>query len=142
MALAVLAGFPTKNQLTEGDVNDRMDCVATSFAEAIEWLTTKSVTGRQLKDAAYSVRYVGGTSLTKYIDQANDLARRVYGVSAEAWSGEPPALVAHIHSLIRQGYPVIATIPSDWGNARPQTQLDKPTFSTHAICFFEEINGG
>jgi hypothetical protein len=141
MAAAVLVDFPFKNQLAERDPNDRMDCVAVSFASAIQWLTHLSVTGAMLKDAEYGRSYLGGTALRRYVDEQSDLAIARYGCSAAHFEAEPVQLVAKIHSYLRQGFPVIATIPSDWATPRTAAQLDDPSFSTHCICFYGETAG-
>src|SRR5262249_6827254 len=106
-----------------------------------EWLTKRSLTGAELKDAEYGHTYTGGTALRRYVDEQSDRALAVYGVSAVAVEGEPGALVAGIHQDLRAGYPVIATIPSQWGTPHPAAALDAPSFSTHAVCFYEETAG-
>jgi hypothetical protein len=149
MAAAVLANFQAKSQLSASDAvdgrfpeNSRFDCVATSAAMAAQWLTGRHVTGDELKDAEYGESYAGaGTSLRRYVDDANDRLCAVYGVSAEIWLGEPLALVQHTHQLIQQGFPVIATIPSAWATPHTDAVLDASPFSTHVICFYGETSG-
>ena len=51
-------------------------------------------------------------------------------------------LVGRIHTWLAQGYPVIATIPSQWGTAHDMATLAHPPFSTHVVCFYGEIAGG
>lgn len=150
MTLAVLPNFPFLDQLTEKSLdgypvdNARFDCVPCSFAAAIEYYTGQHVTGQELKDAEYGATYANsGTALRRYIDDASDLARAKYHVTAVSYSSPHTAsLVSRTHSWLQAGYPVIATIPSQWGIAHDQATLDNPPFSTHVICFYGEIAGG
>ena len=149
-ALAVLPKFPMVNQLSETNPNgtpgenDRFDCVPCSFAAAIEYYTGQHVTGDELKDAEYGESYANsGTALRRYVDDATDLARAKYHVTAVPYSNSNTVwLVGRIHTWLRQGYPVIATIPSQWGTAHDMATLAHPPFSTHVICFYGEIAGG
>lgn len=146
--MTTLANFPMKDQLTEPagpldadgrNDNPRFNCVATSFAAAIQYLTGKTVRGEELKDAAYGDKYQGGTSLSRYIDSAADRARALYGVTATPYnSSDTAALIRQARTWLRQGFPVIATIPSAWGTAHSEAALKSPNFSTHVVCFNTE----
>lgn len=146
--MATLANFPMKNQRTapagpldKDGKNDNPDfnCVGESFAAAIQYLTGRTVYGEELKDAEYGDLYKGGTALRVYVDQATDRARAVYGCNAEIFnSTDTSKLISQARTWLRQGYPVIATIPSAWGTAHTQAQLAKPSFSTHVVCFYTE----
>lgn len=137
-----------KNQLTapagplDADgINDKplFNCVDESFAAAIQYLTGKTVYGEELKDAEYGDKYQGGTALRVYVDQATDRARKVYGVTAEAFnSTDTTKLISQARTWLRQGFPVIATIPSAWGTAHSESVLANPNFSTHVVVFYTE----
>lgn len=149
MTLAVLPGFPIKNQIGEKNPdgkppeNANYDCVPTSFAAAIQYYDGGYVSGDELKDAEYGDKYVGPTALRAYIDQTSDLARAKYHVTAVPYDNASTVwLVGRVHTWLRQGYPVIATIPSQWGTAHDMATLAHPSFSTHVICFYGEIDGG
>ena len=148
-ALAVLPNFPFKDQLTEKSAdgyppeNARFDCVATSFAAAIQYYDGGYVSGDELKDAEYGETYANaGTALRRYIDDATDLARAKYHVNCVPYNNNNTVwLVGRIHTWLKQGYPVIATIPSQWGNAYDMATLAQSPFSTHVIVFFSEEGG-
>lgn len=149
--LHVLPKFPFIDQLSEKDgatdypaENARFDCVPCSFAAAIEYYTGQHVTGDELKDAEYGETYANaGTALRRYIDNATDLARAKYHVTCVPYNNTNTVwLVGRIHTWLAQGYPVIATIPSQWGTAHDMATLAHPPFSTHVICFYGEIAGG
>lgn len=138
-----------KDQLTEPSAdgypvnNAPYDCVPTSFAAAIQYYTGDFVTGQELKDAEYGATYANaGTALWRYVDQATDMARQRWGCSAVAFSASTGAeLVSRIHTLLQVGFPVVATIPSGWNTAYPQSELNNPTFPTHVIVFYSEEGG-
>lgn len=148
--LAVLPKFPMVDQLTEASAdgypvnNARFDCVPCSFAAAIEYYTGQHMTGQELKDAEYGATYANaGTALRRYVDDATDMARAKYHVTAVPYNNASTIwLVGRIHTWLRQGYPVIATIPSQWGTAHDMATLAYPPFSTHVVCFYGEIAGG
>lgn len=143
--MATLANFPMKDQRSEKTIDGRppengnFDCVAVSLAAAVQYLTGKYCSGDELKDAAYGESYTGGTALRKYVDDATDRARAVYGVSAEPFnSTSTVALIHQIRAWLRAGFPVIATIPSAWSRAFSENVLADPPFPTHVVCFFTE----
>lgn len=149
--MVVLPNFPFKNQLTETPIdghpleNARFDCVAVSFASAIQWYDGGYVSGDELKDAEYGETYANaGTALWRYVDDATDRARAVYQCNAVPYNNtNPTALVGRIHTWLNEGYPVIATIPSAWSNfGYSAAARVKPSFSTHVIVFYGEITGG
>lgn len=149
MTLAVLSNFPNKSQLTEATKdgkppeNKNFDCVPVVFADAIQYYDGGYVSGDELKDAEYGDKYIGGTALRDYIDQASDLARAKYHVTAVPYNNANTIyLRGKIHTWLQAGYPVIATIPSAWSIGHPMDALAHPNFSTHAICFYGEIAGG
>lgn len=147
--VAILPNFPMKNQLTEKTAdgkppeNARFDCVAVSFASAIQFYDGGYISGDELKDAEYGDTYANaGTALWKYVDNATDLARSKYHCTAVPFNdSNTNNLVGRVHTWLRQGIPVIATIPSAWGTAHPMNVLDQPNFSTHVICFYSEEGG-
>lgn len=147
--VAILPNFPMKNQLTEPTKdghppeNARYDCVPTSFAAAIQYLTGRTTSGDELKDAEYGETYANaGTALWRYVDQSTDRARAVYGCDATPYnSTNTHNLTAQIHKWLEEGFPVIGTIPSQWGTAHDQATLAHPNFSSHVICFYSEEGG-
>jgi len=149
-ALAVLPNFPMVSQLESSPPdgnppeNARYDCVPASLAAAIEYYDNGTVSPDALKDAEYGESYANaGTSLKRYVDDASDLARAKYHVTCVPYNNTNTVwLVGRIHTWLRQGYPVIATIPSQWGTAHDMATLAHPPFSTHVICFYGEIAGG
>lgn len=150
MSLAVLPNFPLISQLddhpTDGNPpeNARFDCVPASLAAAIQYYTGQRVSPDALKDAEYGESYANaGTALRRYVDDATDLARARYHVTCVPYNNTNTVwLVGRIHTWLAQGYPVIATIPSQWGTAHDMATLAHPPFSTHVICFYGEIAGG
>lgn len=143
--MATLKNFPLKDQRTEKTSDGRppengnFDCVPTSLAAAIQYLTGREVNGDELKDAEYGEGYTGGTALRNFFDQPNDRARSIYGVNAEPFnSTSTVALIHQARIWLQQGFPVIATIPSAWGQAFSEKVLASPPFPTHVVVFYTE----
>lgn len=148
--MATLPNFPMVNQLNDKPPdgnppeNARYDCVPASLAAAIMYYRGGVVSPDELKDAEYGETYANaGTALRRYVDDATDLARTKYHVTAVPYNNTNTiALVGRIHTWLKQGYPVIATIPSQWGTAHDMATLAQSPFSTHVIVFYGEIAGG
>lgn len=115
-----LPNFPGKNQLTEpvsdgqpdGDRN--YECVPTSIASGLQYLTGQPYDGDEIRDAVYGPNYVGGTAASAFV--AYCAAR---GVDLTPFNGSQQALVNEIHQQLHAGHPVIITMPSQWGIAPP-----------------------
>lgn len=111
-----LPGFPLKNQLhdptTDGQVeeNASWDCVPTSLACGLQYLTGRDFNGDELHDAVYGQGYTGGQSAANYVAYC-----AAAGVTLAPFNGSPDALVAEIHTEISAGHPVVLTMPSQWG---------------------------
>ena len=143
--MTTLANFPMKDQRSEKTLdgnppeNGNYDCVPTSLAAAIQYLTGKPCSGDELKDAEYGQAYKGGTALRNYVDNAADRARAVYGVTAESFNSTSTVELIHqARAWLRQGFPVIATIPSQWNTGHTEAELVKPNFSSHVVVFYTE----
>lgn len=130
-----LANFPQLDQLhdqtTDGypAENADMDCVPTSIAAALEWLTGRTFDGDGVLDAvpAYGEGYTGGTSASAFVDYCAQ-----QGVKLSSIDGTPAQLVAMLHTLVHQGQPALVTIPGQWNN--PATSGANPGPVTHVCC--------
>jgi hypothetical protein len=133
--MPTLAAFPKKDQLTERTIdgrppeNGRMDCVFTSSADAVEYLTGRFTSGDELKDEIKGEAYRGGASAA-WLPAV--LRRR--GVLLTHREGATGArLLEMLDEELAQGHPSLATIPSHWATAPRNPQ--KPGAS-HCIVFF------
>lgn len=123
------------NQLSDGttdgkpDEDARMNCVAASLSAGIHVLTGTTVYGDTLKDAVYGQGYVGMQAPAQYAASRELASLGVTMTPYGSTSGR--ALVAHIHSELQAGRPVLVTIPSLW--ATPVAQ-QKPGYTTHVVC--------
>lgn len=125
-----LPNFPLRDQLTErpsdgqSSENARNNCVPTSIAAGLSFLTGKAFNGDQLKDAVYGQGYTGVMSASKFVDYCAKQGVKLYAVSASQ-----QGLVTAIHNHVRSGHPVLVTMPSNWGTA--PTNPVAPGISTH-----------
>ena len=117
------------------DVNARMNCVAASIAWADESLTHATYYAEQVKDAVYGNAYVGMTSEQSYVTWEQGQGVKLWNFS----SSSPTALIAAIHSFLAQGFPVLITMPSEWGIPLSQQPAG---FTTHVGCAFSDDGGG
>lgn len=101
-----LPAFPMKSQRTEDptQVNREYDCVATSIAACVQFLTGHPTSGSELKNVIYGSAYVGATVISDYVDE---VARR--GAILRTFAGVPQELVAEIRAELAQGHPVVAS---------------------------------
>jgi hypothetical protein len=101
-----LIHFPMKSQRTEDptQVNEEYDCVATSLAACIQFLTGTATTGSELKNIVYGASYVGATVISDY---SAEVARR--GVLLRTISGTPHELLQTIRAELALGHPVVAS---------------------------------
>ena len=120
-----LIHFPMKSQRTEdpGQVNEEYDCVATSLAACIQFLTGSATTGSELKNIVYGTSYVGATVISDYTDE---VAKR--GVLLRTISGTPRELLQTIRAELALGHPVVASELDPYVNA----SLDW----SHMIAFY------
>lgn len=99
------------NQRVDPDINHNEDCVPACLASCVTELTGQHVSLDTLKDAAYGVTYRGFQDAMQY---AKVLAH--YGIQITEVSGYLPTIVA---GALNRHYPVLLTIPSDWGDTPP-----------------------
>ena len=108
--MSVLENFPMVSQ-RDGDPNQDFDCVPTSIAAAMEWLTGQTFTGGEIKDAVYGRNYTGGTGAIAYVDYC---AAR--GVTLAPINGNGNELVASLHSELVDQHPVLITEPDPYAS--------------------------
>ncbi|GLV60769.1 hypothetical protein KDH_75880 [Dictyobacter sp. S3.2.2.5] len=120
-----LSNFPMKSQRSEDptQANREYDCVATSIAACIQFLTGQPTTGSQLKNSIYGASYIGATYVSDYVAEA---ARR--GVDLHTVDGEMSTLLSRIRAELAQGHPVVAAELDPYVSA----SLDW----THMIAFY------
>lgn len=112
--------WPGLNQLNEAvhdglpDSDRSYECVPTSIASGLIFLTGRTYDGDEVRDAVYGANYVGGTAPSAYVAYC-----RAQGVDLVPFNGSQAALVSEIHSQLHQGHPVVITIPSQWGTPPP-----------------------
>ena len=101
-----LLHFPMKSQRTEDphQVNEEYDCVATSLAACVQFLTGIATSGSELKNSVYGVNYVGATVVDDY---RAEVAKR--GVLLRTMSGTPQQLLQTIRDELALGHPVVAS---------------------------------
>lgn len=120
-----LANFPNYGQLDDtGESNRLYDCVPTSIADALSYLTGKPYDAAQIKDAVYGTSYVGGTDSTKFIDYCAQQA-----VTLAPINGDSPTLVKAIRTQLLAGNPVMGTEPDPY--------MPLGSGWTHAIIFYK-----
>ncbi|GHO85793.1 hypothetical protein [Dictyobacter formicarum] len=120
-----LSNFPMKSQRTEDptQANREYDCVATSIAACIQFLTGQSTTGSQLKNSIYGASYIGATYVSDYVAEVAK-----HGVVLHTIDGEMSTLLPRIRAELAQGHPVVAAELDPYVNAA----LDW----THMIAFY------
>lgn len=106
--MSELIGFPMISQ-RDSDVNADFDCVPTSIAACMEWLTGQKYTGGEIKDAVYGRSYTGGTAATAYVDYC---AAR--GVTLAPINGTGAALVTALHGALAEQHPCLITEPDPY----------------------------
>ncbi len=101
--VATLEDFPMISQL-DNDINAQFDCVPTSLAAALQYLTGIKFSGSEVKDAVYGVGYQGVTAPDAYIGYCAK-----HGVLLSPYNGTNVALVAATKEQIAHGHPVLLT---------------------------------
>jgi N-acetyl-anhydromuramyl-L-alanine amidase AmpD len=101
--VATLEGFPMISQL-DHDINAQFDCVPTSIAAAMQYLTGTAFSGSEVKDAVYGAGYQGVTAPGEYIGYCAK-----HGVLLSPFNGTNVALVAATREQIGHGNPVLLT---------------------------------
>ncbi|GCE28808.1 hypothetical protein KDA_42920 [Dictyobacter alpinus] len=120
-----LQNFPMKSQRTEdpGQANAEYDCVATSIAACVQFLTGTALTGSELKNRIYGASFVGATYMSDYVAEVAN-----HGVILRTLTGTFPGLLGTIRSELAQGHPVIAAELDPYVSA----ELDW----THMLAFY------
>jgi len=103
-----LTGFPMLSQ-RDGDINQDYNCVPTSIASALSWLTGKSYRGGTIKDLVYGQAYVGGTAASAYVAYCAS-----QGIKLEPINGSGEQLVAALHTEIAAEHPCLITEPDPY----------------------------
>jgi hypothetical protein len=122
--MSELKNFPVISQL-DGDINQYYDCVATSVAAGLEYLTGRKFTGAELKDAVYGVSYKGNTAAYEYVEYCLKQGVRLFPIN-----GSPAYLVAQAHSELAKGRPVVFTEPDPY--------MPASSGETHVCVFFKD----
>lgn len=136
--MSELHNYPFVNQLDSKTLDGRPDenrglnCVPSSIASGLEYLTRRPFVPDQLKDYAYGQGYAGGTAAVDYVTFC---AKQ--GVQLSPVNGNPAYLVSEIHRHIQEGHPVIGTIPAP---SYPPANRFNPGMS-HVIAFYSERPG-
>lgn len=118
-----LPNFPMLSQLGDGDINDQLDCVPTSIAAGLEYLTGKKYTGGQVKDAVYGKPYQGPTAIDHYIEYCG---QQEVHLLAKAGTGQ--ALTDAIIANLKKGFPCLGTEPDPY--------VEPSRGWTHVIIFY------
>jgi len=125
----MLPDFPLKGQLLDTtEVNRFWDCVPTSIAAALQFLTGQDFDGGQIKDLIYGPAYIGGTAARDYVDYCARFRVKLFAVN-----GGGQALVNEACGQIAKGNPVLFTEPDPY---------DNPQLYSHVIvaCGFDAQN--
>lgn len=122
-----LKGFPFRNQLREvkpsdgkADENASYNCVPTSLAACIQYLTGKVIPADDLKDAVYGQGHIGGGDELRY----GPYVAAHYGVKLgyTPLPSASQAIIDHIRAELKAGHPVIVTMHSAWSTPWWQAQ--------------------
>jgi len=115
--MSELQDFPMLSQLSDiHEKNAAFDCVPTSLAAALSYLTGKPYDGGAIKDAVYGVGYTGATAAIEYVAYC-----KAQGVVLASMSGlDPAAMTAQAHAQLALGRPVVFTevdpyVPASYG---------------------------
>lgn len=106
--MSELAGFPMISQ-RDSDPNANFDCVPTSIAACLQWLTGQKFSGGEIKDAVYGRNYTGGTAARAYVDYCAS-----HGVTLAPINGTGAALVTALHGALAEQHPCLITEPDPY----------------------------
>lgn len=95
-----------------------MDCVPASLASMASALLggTPPQNADAYHDQVYGQGYVGMQDPARFVPLLASL-----GLTLTCYTGDPASLVAHAAACIRDGMPVLFSIPSDWDNNPPHS---------------------
>jgi len=136
--LVVLVDFPFKNQnstvLQDGskDANGAFDCVPTSIAAGMQYLTGQSFEGGILKEIVYGSAWSGGQAANAYVQYCSHWNVHLYPVD-----GSPTTLIDQAHAHLQAGHPLLFTIDDPYVN----TSLPQYEGWTHVIVLYGENPG-
>src|SRR5260221_4906186 len=100
--MSELINFPLISQL-DGDPNGPFDCVPTSLAAGLEYLTGRKYTGGEVKDAVSGRAYANeGTAAVDYVEYCAKQGVRLFPVN-----GSPAYLVGQAHAYLAKNMPVV-----------------------------------
>lgn len=102
--MSELQNFPIKNQLASSDINKFFDCVPTSIASCLQYLTGKPFDGATIKDAVYTPGYQGPTDPARYVAYCQQHGVRMYSVN-----GSNAQLISIIQQQLALGHPLLLT---------------------------------
>jgi hypothetical protein len=110
-----------------------MDCVPTSIAASLQYLTGKQYTGEELVHAVYGKNYKGGTAAIEYVSYCAKAGVKLSAIS----SNDPNYLVQQAHAQLALGHPALCTIPSSY---TPPADRFNPGLS-HCVVFYKDSPG-
>lgn len=97
-----LVNFPMKNQLADNDINKLFDCVPTSIAACLQYLTGQSFDGATIKDQVYGASYQGPTDPSQYVTYCLQ-----HNVVMYVMNGNNTQLIGIIQQQLALNHPVL-----------------------------------
>ena len=122
---------PIMGQLLDTtEANRYWDCVPTSIASALQFLTGQQFDGGQIKDLVYGAGYVGGTAARDYMDYCQRFGVKLFAINGD---GNGNTLVNASIAQIAAGHPVLYTEPDPY---------DDPQLYSHVVlaCGYDDQN--
>ncbi len=123
--------IPIMGQLLDAtEVNRYWDCVPTSIASALQFLTGQPFDGGQIKDTIYGASYVGATAARDYIDYCRRFGIKLFAINGD---GNGATLVNASIGQLAMGNPVLYTEPDPY---------DDPNIYSHVVlaCGYDDTN--
>lgn len=111
--MPILQNFPMLSQLGNiHEVNRLFDCVPTSIASCLQYLTGKSFDGAAIKDQVYGAGYQGPTDPARYVAYCQQ-----HGVSMYAINGNNAQLIGIIQRQLELKHPLLLTEVDPYADA-------------------------
>ncbi len=108
-----LNGFVMKSQLADLQEIDRFyTCVPTSIAACLQYLTSKSYDGADIKDEVYTPGYQGPTDPARYVAYCQQ-----HGVSMYAVNGNNAQLIGVVQQQLALNHPVLLSEVDPYADA-------------------------
>ncbi len=104
-----LPNFPMKSQRRSPDKNQDFNCVPTTLASMLQFLTGRDYEPNQVKDAVYGPNYVGPTAAGEYVTYCTQQGVHLFPVQGNATN-----LIWLAHQALIVGHPVILTEPDPY----------------------------